>query len=279
MDIPSLRTDTSRCPDLQGRVLTIEVGSANPKTFHVHKNLICHTSVYFETALKDHWQTSPSEPVALKEEDPEIFEVYVHWLYFGTLPVQNDKPGLEGNAEYVQLAKAYVLGDFLVDVNFKNAVMDTMFIKSHSMASDGRRPHPAGPVIRYIYEKTPESSPPRRFLVDLFAYFGKAKWLEPKWISEDDLPEQFIRDLLTAMFKHRRPPSEYKDSEMKKCQYHELVPDSDNCFLGVSTPKRVDSERIGWESTDPEGTTPSDDDLRSNELTALPKSAAAWDCF
>ncbi|KKP05528.1 hypothetical protein THAR02_02345 [Trichoderma harzianum] len=138
MDITKLRTYKDGSLDLRGRALTVTVGSTDPVMFSVHEHLICRTSDYFKTAMKAHWETSTSGSIALKEEDPEVFEVYLHWLYFETLPVRNDSPGSEGNAEYAQLAKAYVLGELLQDVNFKDAVLDAILIKTNSKASDSQ---------------------------------------------------------------------------------------------------------------------------------------------
>lgn len=122
--------------------------------------------------MKDHWGTSARGSITLDDEDPEVFEVYLNWLYCETLPVRNDSPGREGNTEYIQLAKSYVLGEMLQDVNFKDAVLDAILIKSRSTTSDGQCWFPVGPAIRCIYEGTPESSAARRLLVDLYAYHG-----------------------------------------------------------------------------------------------------------
>ncbi|UKZ78420.1 hypothetical protein TrVFT333_006160 [Trichoderma virens FT-333] len=156
--------------------------------------------------MKAYWETSNSGSIALKEEDPEVFEVYLHWLYFETLPVKNDNPGLEGNIEYVQLAKAYALGEFLQDVNFKDAVLDAILIKSRSAASDGLNWYPVGPAIRHIYEGTPESSAARRLLVDMYTYHGLGEWLT-KWANKDDLPKQFLLDLAIEALTKRACPS------------------------------------------------------------------------
>lgn len=70
-------------------------------------------------AIKNYWKTSTSGSITLKKENPEVFEVYLNWLYGKTLPVHNDSLRQEGNIEYVQLAKVYVLGEMPQDVNSK----------------------------------------------------------------------------------------------------------------------------------------------------------------
>lgn len=185
--------------------------------------------------MKTHWETSTSGSIALDEEDPEIFEIYMHWLYFETLPVRNDSPGPEGNIEYVQLSKAYVLGEFLQDINFKDAVLDAMIVKSSSEASDGQMWFPGGSVIRYIYEGTPESSAARRLLVDMYTYHGDGDWLKEE---ANDPPKQFLLDLAIAVLTKRSRPFKSLGSGKGGCEYHEHQPDPNNCYKNCSASKR-----------------------------------------
>ncbi|PTB42335.1 uncharacterized protein TrAFT101_008577 [Trichoderma asperellum] len=243
MDITQLRTHKHKSLDLRGRTLTVTVGSTDPVTFSVHEHLICRTSDYFKTAMKAYWDTSTSGSVTLKEEDPEVFEVYLHWLYCETLPVRNDSPGQEGNNEYIQLAQAYVLGEMLQDVNFKDAVLDAILIKSRSTASDGLCWYPVGPAIRCIYEGTPESSAARRLLVDMYTCHGHEEWLT-EWANEDDLPKQFLLDLAIAALKKRPQPPESLAEKVGTCEYHEHLPGSNSCYMYFSVSKRAEVVHI-----------------------------------
>lgn len=192
--------------------------------------------------MKSYWGTSITGSLTLKEEDPEVFEIYLHWLYCETLPVQNDNPGSEGNTEYAQLAKAYVLGEMLQDVNFKDAVLDAILIKSRSKVSDGQTWFPIGAPIRYIYEGSPESSAARRLLVDLYAYHGKAEWLT-HWENKDDWPKQFLLDLaIAALAKRHCPPVPL--AKPGACEYHEHIPDPNSCYLNSSASKRYEAVQI-----------------------------------
>ncbi|KAM0459399.1 hypothetical protein ACHAPV_005586 [Trichoderma viride] len=193
--------------------------------------------------MKAYWETSTSGSVTLQEEDPEVFEVYQHWLYFEKLPVQNDSPGLEGNIEYVQLAKAYVLGEMLLDISFKNAVLDAILIKSRSKASDGHRWFPVGPAIRCIYEGTLESSAARRLLVDMYTYHGYGEWLT-QWASKDDLPKQFLLDLAIATLAKRPRPLASLAPKAGACEYHEHLPNSNSCYVIFSASKPGEAVQI-----------------------------------
>ncbi|KAL6900427.1 hypothetical protein GGI43DRAFT_383903 [Trichoderma evansii] len=241
MDVTQLRTHKHKSLDLRGRALTVTVGSTTPVTFSVHEHLICRTSEYFKRAMNAYWGTSTSGSVTLKEEDPEVFEVYLHWLYYETLPVQNDSPGLEGNIEYIQLAKSYALGEMLQDVNFKDAVLDAMLAKSRFKQSDGRSWFPVGPAIRCIYEGTPESSAARRLLVDMYTYSGHGEWLT-EWANKDDLPKQFLLDLAIALLKKRLHP--LVALKVGTCEYHEHLPDPNSCYLNCSVSRRGETAHV-----------------------------------
>lgn len=216
--------------------------------FSVHENLICGNSDYFKLAMKSYWEATAKGSVTLKEEDPEIFDIYVQWLYYGTLPVRNDSPGLDGNIEYEQLAKAYVLGEMLQDVNFKDAVLDAILIKSRSRASDGGCWFPVGPVVPCIYDGTTESSAARRLLVDLYTDHGHGDWLI-KYGSQDDLPKQFLLDLAIATLDKRPYPAESRSNGAGTCEYHEHPPDPNSCYVNSSVSRRREAEQTAPHDT------------------------------
>lgn len=85
------------------------------------------------------WLESTQRTIQLPEDEAEIFGIYVHWLYYGTLPVCCNDSGLPENQEYLKLVKAYTLGDKLMDTKFQNAAIDAIIEKSISAASDGNR--------------------------------------------------------------------------------------------------------------------------------------------
>lgn len=214
------------------------MGSDPPTTFTVHEHLICSSSEFFKSAMNGNWETSTNRSVNLGEEDPELFDLYLHWLYSQTLLAQNDSPGHAGNAEYLQLAKAYVLGDMIQDAKFKDAVLDAMLFKSRSLASDGKYWYPVGPVIRYIYDRTLESSKARRLLVDMYTYHGQGNWLTT-WASEDDLPKQFLFDLAAAMLDIR-PCLKQLALTAGRCEYHEHAQDPSTCHINPLVSRRMD---------------------------------------
>lgn len=213
---------------LNGRSIEVIVGSSSPITFSVHENLICSSSDFFNKAIQGDWKESGERLIRLREHSPDVFMIYLHWLYYHTLPVRIDEPGPTGNAEYLQLADAFILGDMLQDGGFQDAVMDAMMDKTESTATDGRKWYPVGPVIRSVYENTLPSSKARLFLVDIYTMRGQGSWLTD-WATQEDLPKEFLLDLAVSVLNRRpRPPSD--DTPQESCRYHRHEPDLSACY-------------------------------------------------
>jgi hypothetical protein len=198
----------------------------------VHENLICSSSDFFEKAVQGGWKESEERLVRLKSDSPDVFNVYLHWLYYHTFPVRIDELGLAGNAEYMQLANAFILGDMLQDGSFQDAVIDAMIDKMTSKATDGKSWFPFGPVIRLIYENTPGSSKARLLLVDIYRYHGDGGWLKD-WATQEDLPKEFLFDLTVAFLDTKRKPQFAFDPNQDSCKYHQHQPDVSACYKNV----------------------------------------------
>ncbi|GAB0134623.1 hypothetical protein EsDP_00002988 [Epichloe bromicola] len=230
METAKIRVFRSECLDLSGRSLEVIVGETS---FHVNEKLICAASPFFETAFSGEWDESKTRTIELREHDAQIFRTYMHWLYLRKLAVRNDAPGSVGNEEYIHLAKAYVLGDFLSDGHFKDAVLDAILEKSTTWASDGQIWSPVGPVIRHIYDNTLGCSKARQLLVDLYTLNGHGDWLQD-WADPDDLPKDFLLDLAVALLDKRPMPE--PDIPPDPCRYHQHKPNQ-SCYK-YKTPKK-----------------------------------------
>lgn len=187
-------------------------------SFHVNEKLICAASPFFDRAFGGEWDESRTRTIELREHDAQVFRTYMHWLYLQKLAVRNDAPGSVGNEEYLHLAKAYVLGDFLSDGDFKDAVIDAILEKSTTTASDGKIWSPVGPVIRHIYDNTLGCSQARQLLVDIYTRNGHGNWLQD-WAHRDDLPKDFLLDLAVALLDKRSRP--VPAIPLDPCRYHQ----------------------------------------------------------
>jgi hypothetical protein len=207
----------------------------------VHETLICASSPFCDRAVHGLWKESQSHSIRLDDVDASTFAIYVSWLYRAELPVRIDAPGLEGNAEYLAVARAYVLGDRLRDVAFCDACVDAMIVKAQTKATDGLVWHPVGPVIAYIYNNTMPNSKARKLLVDIYTVSGHSEWLV-KWADKDtDLPSDFLFDLTVALMDAKRA-SHIKRLFEQPCEYHEHKEEK-SCYrklLGSSKPPSQD---------------------------------------
>ena len=49
--------------------------------FVVREDLLTHYSEFFRAALTGGFKEAADKIVTLKDEDPDVFGVFVHWLY------------------------------------------------------------------------------------------------------------------------------------------------------------------------------------------------------
>ncbi|KAK2598094.1 hypothetical protein QQS21_005805 [Conoideocrella luteorostrata] len=223
METGNIRVFRNECVDLSGRPVEIIIDETS---FHVSEKLIRAASPFFDKAFGGEWDESKSRTIELREHDAEVFRTYLYWLHLHKLAVRNDEPGFAGNEEYIHLAKAYVLGDFLSDFEFKDAVLDAILEKSNSEAHDGRKWNPVGPVIRHIYDNTLDCSKARQLLVDLYTLHGRGDWLRD-WADPEDLPKEFLLDLAVALLDKRVRPK--AATQLGPCHYHQHQP-TQSCY-------------------------------------------------
>ncbi|EED13876.1 conserved hypothetical protein [Talaromyces stipitatus ATCC 10500] len=203
---------------LSGKILDVVVGGDQNEIFSIHERLIRASSPFFDKAMSRKWKESLERTIKLPDNEPKIFQLYVHWLYYGTLPVLCDEPGLCGNAEYLELVKAYTLGDKLLDSRFQNAVIDAIVEKSQSKARDGRIWFPVGSPIEYAYSNTNESSPIRKLLLDMYVHRGHRYWLHD-YGNSASIPHSFLLGLASRFFDQRDGHCE-SETKIDAPRYH-----------------------------------------------------------
>ncbi|RDW92789.1 BTB/POZ domain-containing protein [Aspergillus mulundensis] len=163
------------------------------KTFVVHEAALREFSPFFDKALTGEWKEARERVVQLPEEDPEVFDIFVHWVYCGKLPFSIDEHTGDIDAEYMELAKAYVFGEKLLSPEFQDRVVDVVVEKSRA---DRNHRHwmescLGMDVVRYVYGHTLEGTPLRKLVVDIFFEYGDKTWLD----GEIDVPQPFTRAL------------------------------------------------------------------------------------
>ncbi|CAI7618787.1 unnamed protein product [Penicillium discolor] len=143
------------------------------------------------------WKESKERTLGFPEDDPQVFALYLHWLYFSTIPVVVErvaKKKLPENSarEYNDLIKAYVL-----DANFQNSVIDAIIEQSTITNPDGERYYPGEDAVKHVYHNTTESATIRKLLVDMYVDTAVPNWLH------EELPKEFLYSVAEGLMKKR----------------------------------------------------------------------------
>ncbi|KAK3115176.1 hypothetical protein LTR53_005725 [Teratosphaeriaceae sp. CCFEE 6253] len=110
-----------------GEQVTVTVGTAESKTYDLPRALLC-TEPWSDRALqRDAFVEGREGKIALPEDDPRSFEVYLCWLYCGCLDLEQNSPDTDATAslqaELEQCLGSWMFGDKFCSLEFQNAVM------------------------------------------------------------------------------------------------------------------------------------------------------------
>jgi hypothetical protein len=202
-------------------LLTIGIGPASI-TFPVHESLIRKSSKFFDNIMQPQEASLRSFPriINLTNQDPDIFKIYLHWLYCKTLPTVAVAPNNGSESEYVLLSKSYVLGEFLMDMEFKGALLDAFADCVENQPSSDPR-IPGSRPVSIVYAGTKDKSPARQLLVHMWVLYADKDWVE--YLNED-LPHTFVLDFSRAMLLQKcKLDDELKAAENGLMDYWKVV--------------------------------------------------------
>lgn len=145
--------------------------------------------------LDKHWKEGATGEVALPEDRLEIVMAYVEWLHRSTLMEESADEGRKySDATWLKLIRMYVFGDKIQDTKFLNAVLMCVL---EDLDKSNTCPHEVD--IRLAYKSTRPGSSLRRLFVAAWAAGAKDHWFE----AEEELPEEFMRDLAMQLIRNR----------------------------------------------------------------------------
>lgn len=147
---------------LQGPSAKVVAGTApNIATWYIPQALLIANSEYFHTACAEPIKKGIVRKIVLLDCKPELFQPFVQWMYFATLPASETF----GPCEEFQL---WSLGDKLGASGFK----DTLMTEIHSLfAFDASRPSPCfftTEEAEWCWTQTEHGSRLRNFFLDTF---------------------------------------------------------------------------------------------------------------
>ncbi|KAK3633506.1 hypothetical protein LTR56_015759 [Elasticomyces elasticus] len=212
-------------------IIHFDVGGqlqAVPERFAVHESVVLHASDFVQLAMNGEWKevctripsnyhcttdtiTQAKERVIpLPEDQPAIFHAYQAWLYTHSIDTE---------ASLADLVKCYAFAEKLMDVFYKDAVMNRIlrYIRTFHGFEPG--------LVDFVYKNTPEGSPLRRLWCEIFAWCGSVAWVEQ--FGEGDLVVDLAK--LQMRFWNGQRPEVVPFLTDDLCEYH--CHDSDICRL------------------------------------------------
>lgn len=177
-------------------MIDLFVGKEKTK-IQVHQNILFNASPVFKAALDTQLKESAERSISLPEDDADIIDAIIQYLYFPTLTLPAFDPMAQEGGSVMQAVRTYVLADKYNVVKVKNAVCKWLFTlpKKYKVG-------PPMPAVTFAYVNTLPKAPIRRLLSAWHAWNVDSEWFEIKgchsWIL--GLPE-FAVDVCIALYK------------------------------------------------------------------------------
>ncbi|CAK4018747.1 btb poz domain containing [Lecanosticta acicola] len=203
---------------------TVVVGAGDAqKAFNIHKSFLSKTSEFLKRACNGDWKEGEAKKIEFPEQAPEVFEIYLQWLYTGDLVFleeatpSKDAPGVEGYAAraFHSLVDLYCLADMLRDSHACNTVINKIIKMSKKILCG-----PLASEVSRVYAMTTKTSKLRLLFVDYYATYCDRDFYQN---SSNALPHDFLTDVLGNMATRLRSGSNRlaAPGDVPKCTYHE----------------------------------------------------------
>jgi hypothetical protein len=168
----------------------------------VHQKVLTARSEFFNCATKEEWLGSDARRIAMPDDRPDIFRLYVNLLY-------KKEIATKGQGEWLNLCRMYTLAEKLQDTTTRNRVVDAMSSFLTDCISTGLGGLFGGPVVKReyqlsaesieeLYTHTPDGSPIRRFIVDYYVDHAVPEWLQK---GKGSFPEEFLYDVAVSLLQ------------------------------------------------------------------------------
>ena len=134
-------------------MVDIYVG-AERKKYHLHRDLLCERSEFFKASFMRSFKEAATEEMALPEDDVVSFELFVGWLYGGSLI------SISSDDELPAFVNLVILAQKLCLEQLQNKTMDRILIIYRTSSRKV-----AAQTIRSIYENTSASDQLRSLII------------------------------------------------------------------------------------------------------------------
>ena len=207
--------------------VVVHVGEPS-KNFHVNEAVIRASSNFFDKALNTDWEEGRSRTVRLPECDEDDFGIYLNWLYFGKVFASDEKEPKDSYTS-LNMVNMYILGDKLLDVDFKDAVCDAI-AEDILVPKDGKTWIMNQATRLILYENTISGNPLRRLIVQALSKLQGTARL----VMENDSPAflyEMVQELLRApnLAGCKENPENFH-RQVLACAFHEHALGEGNCY-------------------------------------------------
>jgi hypothetical protein len=143
-----------------------------------HESYLTLNSKFFKAAVNKEWSEEQAHFITLPEDDVETTTNYLTFTYGRGIPTQTINSMLkEGIGQWDLLVSLYILGDRRLDNCLRNAVIQELVHLSNVRDKGGIRHFMPASLSRTYFDATPEGSPTRRLIIDVYVFIGRKGWL------------------------------------------------------------------------------------------------------
>ena len=211
------------------RTITVHVGTEDKKaTFDVYEDLLVRHSDFFSAALSKNWKEE-ERTVSLPEDRAAYFEVFFHFVNTGSIfsvregDECKDEGGKDCDKEWARLIKCWILGQKLLSLTFKDAIVDAIVAKmqGHEHCND---------LYTSPFKYNTPSTVLRKLLADIVVYMWPDEEFEEQSENMSKYPEHLM-DVAKAL--HKVKLTGYPTTKpwgKDDCTYHEHVASGKPCY-------------------------------------------------
>ena len=191
----------------------------------VHTDIVCEKSSYFKpaTSESENKQDEATHSIDLLNVEPEIFEVYLHWVYTDDIDMDLVcKPaGIDtASTHHIKVVKLWLLGKLIEDHKFCDKAIDMILALPSNILSltgllYGKR------VVECVWQNTDETSKLRMLFVDIYHTLALEKGVSPEQLSF--WPVEIISAFAHGWVKQKTPfviPKLAEERRNIRCRYH-----------------------------------------------------------
>jgi len=190
----------------------------------VHLGILCDASPVFNAAFNGGFSESFKRSMNLPEDDPEVFERLVQWLYWKAYDLPPFVKGASGDAQimFMRLARLYVAADKYGIIDLKNDVLDRLH-KAYvdRVAITGYK------VLDYVYPNTTAKSKLRAFLVASYVWDVNWTWYQRECAQKMFCARPEFAAAVAMAMASRLGGNNENPFSLGSSQFHEAVADEE----------------------------------------------------